>query len=104
MIPSCLETFGLDSPFEGLFAFEQVDAYMTQDGKIFRGMIFSYTAVVFPEGYIQAPVQTVFNAPVVSDGFGNSRGMVFKTGYEVGIFSIHFSVDISLPGNHDDGF
>jgi hypothetical protein len=39
---------------------------VAQDYEIFRSMILSNTAVIFAERYIQAPMQTVFNAPMVS--------------------------------------
>ena len=41
---------------------------MSDDGQIFRRMILSDAGMVFIEGYIQAVMQAILNAPMVSHG------------------------------------
>ena len=78
MVPGGFETFGLHAAFEGDFPFQHIGRQVAQDCQIFRGMVFADAAVVFPESYIQAPVQAVFDPPVFSDGLGEGRGLVFE--------------------------
>ena len=103
MVPRCFEALGLKSCLEGLFPLEQVGRHVAQDSEIFRSMIFAYPAVVFPEGHVQAPVQAIFYTPMLSDGFGDGRGVVFEAGDEIGRFNRNFSVNIALPNGHADG-
>ena len=84
MIPSSFEPFGLQTGFEGVFAFEQINGHVAQDCKIFRRTVFSNPAGIFAESNIQTPVQIVFDAPVVSDGLGDFGGVIFKAGDEIG--------------------
>ena len=65
---------------------KQVDGHVTDDSEIFWSMAFAYTAVIFSESDVQAPVQAVFDAPVLSDGFGDGSGVVAEAGDEVGCF------------------
>ena len=44
---------------------------MSQHSQVFRSMIFSYPAIVFPKSHIQYSVETVLNTPMPSNGFEN---------------------------------
>lgn len=104
MVPRCFKAFGLNTALEGIFPFQQVGCHVTQDPEIFRCMIFTYPAVVFSERYIKAPVQAVFDTPVISDRFRNGGCMVFETGYEIGRFCRDLSISIPLSENHANRF
>ena len=66
-------------------------------------MVFAYPAVVFSESDVQAPVQAVFDAPVLADGSGDGRGMVLEAGDEVRCFHSDLRVNLPLPDSHGDG-
>ena len=103
MVPCCFETFGLNAAFEGIFPFKHVGRHVAQDSQIFRTMVFAYTAVVFSERYIQAPVQAVFDTPVCSDGIGDVGGLVFEAGDEKGGFGRGLAINFPFPDSHADG-
>jgi len=104
MVPSRFEAFGLDAAFEGLFLFKQIDGHVAQDCKVFRSVVFAYSAVVFPERQVQASVQIVFDPPVSPNGFGDSGSVVVQAGDEIGRFTRQLSIDIACTGSHADGF
>jgi len=104
MIPSGFELFGLNAVFQRGFAFKQVDGHMPDDTEIFRGLAFTDPAVVFAESDVQAPVQSVFDTPVFTDGFGDSRGVVCEAGDEVSGFRRGVLVEFALSCDHRDGF
>ena len=104
MIPRGFESFGLDAAFQRGFAFKQVDGHMLNDSEIFRGVVFTDPAVVFAESYVQAPVQSIFDAPVLTDGFGDSSDVVYEAGDEVSGFRRGVLADFALSCDHRDGF
>ena len=104
MIPCRFESFGLDASFQRVFPFKQVDCHMTDYTEIFRSMIFADTAVVFPESYVQAPMQTVFDTPVGADGIGDGSGVVIEAGDEVRFFYRGFSFYFPLACDHSNSF
>ena len=93
----------MDASVEGFFPFKEVDRHVPQDAEIFRGMVFSYTAMVFPEGYVQTPVQAIFNTPMIPDGLGDRLSMVFEAGDKEGCFRRYGSANIPLADGHSDG-
>jgi hypothetical protein len=103
MGPRTLEAVGLKAHLERFFPFEQVDGHMAQVCKIFLCMVSAYPAVVFAEGYVQAPVKAVFDAPMISDEFDDGRGAVLGAGDKIGRFDGHPTVDIALSNGHADG-
>jgi hypothetical protein len=63
MVPRRFEAFGLKASLEGFFPLQQDGCHVAQDSEIFRRMVFTHLAVIFPERYVQTPVQAVFDAP-----------------------------------------
>ena len=87
MIPCGLEAFSLNASFVRFFIFEKIDGNVPENSKIFRCMIFSNPGMIFAERDIQAPVQRVFDAPVLPDGIGDYFGVRLETGDKIGCFS-----------------
>ncbi len=68
LIPSGVESFALDAHFQGCLVFQEVVSDLAQGVDVLRPMILAHSAMVFPKGHVQGPVQRVFDAPVASDG------------------------------------
>ena len=66
-LPSGLELFGMDATFGSFLLFEQVEGNVPQDSQVFRSLILAYPTVIFVHGYIQDPVQFIFNGPMSAD-------------------------------------
>ena len=67
LIPSGVKPFALDAHFQGSFVFQKVMADLPQRGYVLRSVILTHSAMVFPNGHVQGPVQGVFDGPVASD-------------------------------------
>jgi len=57
---------------EGGFSIQGIDGKATQKRKIMRGVQRAHPAIIFTKGDIERPVQGIFNAPVLTNGSGNS--------------------------------
>ena len=68
LIPSGVEAFALDAHFQGSFVLQQVVSDLPQGVDVLRAIVLAHSALVFPKGHVQGPVQRVFDAPVASDG------------------------------------
>ena len=68
LVPSGVEPLALNAYFQGAFVFQPVVPNLPQRGQVLRSMVLAHSALVFPKGHVQGPVQRVFDAPVASDG------------------------------------
>ena len=68
LVPSGVESFALDAHFQGCLVFQEVVSDLAQGVDVLWPVILAYSAMVFPKGDVQGPVQRVFDAPVASDG------------------------------------
>ena len=49
---------------------EQIKGHMTEYSKVFSRIAVTNTRQIFPKGYIQDPMDSIFNLPVSADGLG----------------------------------
>lgn len=95
MVPCGLESFAVDTEFAGFVLFEQVKGDAVEHGEVLRGVTGAFAAEVFAEGYIEHPVQFVFDAPVLSNESIQPCGVRRKTGEVItraGCFKMQSSI------------
>ncbi len=65
----------------------------------------AYSAFIFTEGYVQYPVQAVFDTPVTTDGMGKKFNLVLHAANVVACFLLCFIlVELPFTFNHTNCF
>jgi hypothetical protein len=104
LVPSGLKLFGMDATFGSYFLFEQVESNIAKDGKIFRSLVFSYSAMIFIHGDIQDPMKLIFDTPVFANSIKNAFSIAGQTCDEVAHLLGLFFANDACANDHNDTF
>jgi hypothetical protein len=78
VFPAGFMPFAFEAGFCGFIVFKQVEGHSGNEGKVFCGMACSFLTSIFGEHHLQAPVQVIFYAPVLSDVAVKSSGVCLQ--------------------------
>lgn len=82
---------------------EHVEGHVFEDGGVVGGVVLADTRFVLAEGHVEHPVETVLDAPVSANGFGQLAGIGGERGDEMAGFGAGLAVEGALSADHDDG-
>src|SRR5262249_5491171 len=81
---------------------EDVEADATQDSEVLSAVARTETGIILTKGYIQRPVEGVFNAPVGAHGLKNEFGIGRQGRNEIGRFGLSALSRGTLALQHDN--
>jgi hypothetical protein len=95
------QTLDLEAPFPlGWGEAQEVQDELTQDGEVLSGVIGTGAHLVIAKDHVHAPVQTVFDAPVLADGLIHSLRVGRQAADVETVLNGGFSLDRPLAGDH----
>ena len=79
---------------------QEVQDEVTQDGEVLSGVIGTSAHLVIAKDHVHAPVQTVFDAPVLADGVIHSLCVGSQAAEIEAVLNGGFSLACPLAGDH----
>ena len=80
LVPSGSLAACLDTYLARRILFDEAEGKPVDDGQISRSMSLAHSAIVLARGNIKTPIQTIFDAPMVSDSFSKAFGITGQVG------------------------
>ena len=102
IVPASGEAFPLDSSLKAFVLFEKVKSNMPNDGNVLGGESLPNPTVVFTEGHVKTPVESILDAPMASDGLRYGFGGIRDAGDKQATHSGDFFSYMTLAFHHGD--
>lgn len=89
----------MDTSFSGFLLLEQVDSRVSQHRQVLSPMPQPHTAIVFPKGNVQNPMQAILNAPVFPFDVQEVSGIIRQAGDVEAGLPFHSVAQVTLTVN-----
>src|SRR5574341_469658 len=103
LIPASPFPRGFDTAFSRFVLFNKVEGEMPYDAQVGGSMPRSYPALILAKGYVETPVQTVFDTPMTSGCLSKELGITGQTRNVVACLTSDFVTDLSFGFDHPKG-
>jgi len=103
LIPASPFSRAFNTDFSRFVLFDKVEGEMPYDAQVGGSMPDSYPALVLAKGYVETPMQTVFDTPMTSGCLTEDPSITGQTGDVVACLTGSFVTNLSLGFDHPKG-
>ena len=71
VVPCSLESFVLDAELDRIVLLEEIEGNATEDSEVFCTIPLTQAGLIFSEGEVEHPMETIFDLPMRTNGRSN---------------------------------